>query len=62
MGNVHELIDDRIRAFIEAQQMFFVATAPVDASGHLNLSPKGLDTLRIVGPRTRRAATCCRRE
>ena len=52
MGKVHEFIDDRIRTFIEAQQMFFVATAPVDASGHLNLSPKGLDTLRIVGPRT----------
>ena len=52
MGKVHEFIDDRIRAFIEAQQMFFVATAPLDASGHLNLSPKGLDTLRIVGPQT----------
>jgi len=52
MGKVHELIDDKIRAFIEAQQMFFVATAPLDPSGHLNLSPKGLDTLRIVGPRT----------
>jgi hypothetical protein len=52
MGKVHEFIDDRIRAFIEAQQMFFVATAPLDPSGHLNVSPKGLDTLRIVGPRT----------
>ena len=52
MGKVHEFIDDRMRAFIEAQQMFFVATAPLDPSGRLNLSPKGLDTLRIVGPRT----------
>ena len=52
MGKVHEFIDDRIRGFIEAQQMFFVATAPLEASGHLNVSPKGLDTLRIVGPRT----------
>ena len=52
MGQVHEFIDDRIRAFIEAQQMFFVATAPLDASSHLNLSPKGLDTLRIVESRT----------
>ena len=52
MGKVHEFIDDRMRAFIEGQQMFFVATAPLDSAGHLNLSPKGLDTLRIVGPRT----------
>jgi hypothetical protein len=52
MGKVHDIIDDRIRAFIEGQQMFFVATAPLDPSGHLNVSPKGLDTLRIVGPRT----------
>jgi hypothetical protein len=52
MGKVLEFIDDRIRTFIEAQQMFFVATAPLEPSGHLNLSPKGLDTLRIVGPRT----------
>ena len=29
--------------------MFFVATAPRDG-GHVNLSPKGLDTLRILGP------------
>src|SRR5579862_2646093 len=32
--------------------MFFVATAPLDASGHVNLSPKGLDTFRILGPKT----------
>lgn len=52
MGKAHDFIDDRIRGFIEAQQMFFVATAPADLAGHLNLSPKGLDTLRILGPRT----------
>jgi hypothetical protein len=28
--------------------MFFVATAPLDAEGHVNLSPKGYDTLRIL--------------
>lgn len=50
MGTAHAFIDDRIRAFIEAQQMFFVSTAPLEASGHLNVSPKGLDTLRIIGP------------
>ncbi|MCC6830026.1 MAG: pyridoxamine 5'-phosphate oxidase family protein [Thermoleophilia bacterium] len=28
--------------------MFFVATAPLEAGGHVNLSPKGLDTFRVV--------------
>jgi predicted pyridoxine 5'-phosphate oxidase superfamily flavin-nucleotide-binding protein len=41
-------ITDRLRAFIEAQQMFFVATAARD--GRVNLSPKGLDSLRVLGP------------
>ena len=30
--------------------MFFVASAPLDAAGHVNVSPKGLDTFRILGP------------
>jgi hypothetical protein len=50
MGNQHTEIDDNLRAFIQAQRMFFVATAPLDAGGHVNLSPKGLDTFRILGP------------
>lgn len=44
-------IDEDLRAFIGAQRMFFVATAPLETTGHVNLSPKGLDTLRILGPR-----------
>ena len=35
------------RDFIERQQMFFVATAATD--GRVNLSPKGQDTLRVIG-------------
>jgi hypothetical protein len=31
-----------------AQPMFFVATAPLGAEGHVNLSPKGHDTLRVL--------------
>lgn len=50
MGEVYEAIDAGVEAFIEAQRMFFVATAPLGVSGHINLSPKGLDTLRILGP------------
>jgi hypothetical protein len=45
-------IDETIRNFIQAQSVFFVATAPLDAQGHVNLSPKGLDTFRILGPKT----------
>lgn len=52
MGKVYEEIDAGLRAFIEAQHMFFVATAPLDESGHVNLSPKGLDAFRVLGPRT----------
>lgn len=40
---LHDGIDGRLRAFIEAQHLFFVATAPLDGAGHVNLSPKGLD-------------------
>jgi predicted pyridoxine 5'-phosphate oxidase superfamily flavin-nucleotide-binding protein len=41
MGKTYERIDGRLREFIEAQPMFFTATAPLSADGHLNLSPKG---------------------
>src|ERR1700723_688324 len=46
------MIDDLARRFIEAQHIFFVASAPLDATGHVNLSPKGLDTFRILNPTT----------
>ncbi|HUR80399.1 MAG TPA: pyridoxamine 5'-phosphate oxidase family protein [Thermoanaerobaculia bacterium] len=52
MGKTHERIDDQLRAFVERQHVFFVATAPASLDGHMNCSPKGLDTLRILGPRT----------
>ena len=40
------------QAFIERQPMFFVASAPLSGTGHVNLSPKGLDTFRIIDPGT----------
>jgi len=43
-------IDDRHRAFIEAQKLFFVATAARD--GRVNVSPKGLESLRVVDAST----------
>lgn len=41
MSKVHPAIDERLRAFLEAQPVFFVATAPLAADGRVNLSPKG---------------------
>jgi hypothetical protein len=51
MGKVLPEISDRLRDFIEAQSVFFVASAPLAPNGHVNLSPKGLDTFRVLGPR-----------
>ena len=52
MAKLLASIDDSLRAFIAAQPVFFVATAPLATSGHINVSPKGLDTLRILSPTT----------
>ena len=53
MGEVHDRIDDRLRAFIEEQQVFFVGTAPAGSEGHVNVSPKGIaDTFTIVDDHT----------
>lgn len=45
---LHESITDRLKAFIEGQPMFFVATAPLDPHGHVNVSPKGLAGTFVV--------------
>ena len=49
MGKFHDHIKPAHKAFIEAQQMYFVSTAPLSAAGHVNLSPKGLDSFRVLG-------------
>jgi hypothetical protein len=51
MGEIFTELDDGLREFIATQRLFFVASAPLSASGHINLSPKGLDSLRFLGPR-----------
>ena len=52
VAKVYESIDARLRAFIKAQPMFFVATAP-ESGGHVNVSPKGYqDTFAVLGDRT----------
>ncbi len=43
MGKVLEGIDEALAAFLCAQHMFFVATAPTATDGMVNVSPKGLE-------------------
>lgn len=52
MGKRYASIEADHRTFIAQQPMFFVATAPLASSGHVNLSPKGYDSLRIVDAQT----------
>jgi hypothetical protein len=47
MGRVVDQIDDKTAEWIADQPLFFVGTAPVNG-GHVNVSPKGLDSLRVV--------------
>ena len=51
MGKVLDEIDDALAAWITAQPVWFVATAPLAADGHVNISPRGHDTLSVLGPR-----------
>ncbi|HIZ34469.1 MAG TPA: pyridoxamine 5'-phosphate oxidase family protein [Candidatus Ruania gallistercoris] len=48
MATFYDTIEPRLVQFIERQQMFFVASAAAD--GRVNVSPKGLDTFRVLGP------------
>jgi len=52
MSNVYDGIDEVLARFIGAQRLFFVATAPLDPGGHVNLSPKGLESFRVIDPQT----------
>jgi len=51
MGKEFPEIDDRIQRWIERQHLFFVSTAPLAGDGLINCSPKGLNGLRVLGPR-----------
>ena len=48
MGTFLDGINECVRAFIEAQQLFVVATAA--PQGRVNVSPKGMDSLRVLAP------------
>jgi hypothetical protein len=51
MSKLHENIDNDLAEWIGQQHVFFVATAPLSADGHINCSPKGGDCFRVLGPR-----------
>ncbi len=51
MGKLLSQLDDASVKFISEQKVFFVATAP--AEGRINLSPKGIDTFKVLN--TKRA-------
>ncbi|HEU5210426.1 MAG TPA: pyridoxamine 5'-phosphate oxidase family protein [Longimicrobiales bacterium] len=50
MGKAIPEITDELGRFITSQPVFFVATAPLSPEGHINLSPKGLETFAILSP------------
>ncbi|HRD47773.1 MAG TPA: pyridoxamine 5'-phosphate oxidase family protein [Caulobacter sp.] len=52
MASTYDALDDRLIAFIKAQKLFFVATAPLSAEGSVNVSPKGYDSLVVLDAHT----------
>ena len=50
MGKVYEEITPELQKWMGTQRMFFVGTSPLSAEGHVNCSPKGGDSFRILGP------------
>ncbi len=53
MGKSFDRIDEHLREWISRQALFFVATAPLDGDGHVNVSPKGpIGSLRVLDDHT----------
>lgn len=52
MARTHDVLDDTLRTFIAEQPLFSVASAPDGPDGHVNLSPKGLDSFRLIDGHT----------
>jgi hypothetical protein len=50
MAKFGDCISEQHKQFIELQHIFFVATAPLDKEGHVNLSPKGLNSFCVLSP------------
>jgi Pyridoxamine 5'-phosphate oxidase len=52
MGKIYETIDEKLKQWLAAQKVFFVATAPLSKEGHVNCSPKDGESFRIIDERT----------
>jgi hypothetical protein len=52
MGKFYRSISPAHQQFIEKQHLFFVATAPLDRNGRVNVSPKGLDCFQVLNENT----------
>ncbi|MCW9013474.1 MAG: pyridoxamine 5'-phosphate oxidase family protein [Gammaproteobacteria bacterium] len=50
MMKVHDSISPDMVHWMHKQAMFFVASAPLSAEGHVNLSPRGYDCFRVLSP------------
>ncbi|MHB8293810.1 MAG: pyridoxamine 5'-phosphate oxidase family protein [Acidimicrobiales bacterium] len=50
MGRASDRIDGALAAFLASQEVFFVATAAA-VGGYVNVSPKGLDSFRVIAER-----------
>ena len=49
---LYDTLTPALRGFIAKQKLFFVATAPLTETGHINLSPKGYDAFKIIDETT----------
>lgn len=50
MAKIIDSITKELQEFIADQHLFFVGSAPLNPTGHVNLSPKGLESFRILSP------------
>lgn len=49
MAKTYSTITPALQSWIQQQPLYFLASAPLAKDGHVNLSPRGLDSLRITG-------------
>jgi hypothetical protein len=52
MGKLYAAIDEKLKDWLSAQKVFFVATAPLSREGHVNCSPKDGESFRVIDEQT----------
>jgi hypothetical protein len=52
MADWYDELNDELIDFIHQQQMYVTGSAPLTADGHINVSPKGMDTFRVIDTKT----------